>query len=137
MADAVSFQAERGSLLSLWRCSGAAARRSSFQAAVIAGIAGAARPRSGATARLAADPRRMAALGAAVLLGVQLAANYWSLTYLAWVFPLVALGAAYAVSASGTFCVAPGGAPVKRGSRFSMNAAPASRKSSVATRICW
>jgi hypothetical protein len=40
---------------------------------------------------LAADPRRMAALGAAILLGVQLAASYWSYTYLAWVFPLVAV----------------------------------------------
>ena len=33
----------------------------------------------------------MAALGAAVLLAVQLAANYWSYTYLAWVFPLLAV----------------------------------------------
>ena len=33
----------------------------------------------------------MAALAAAVLLGVQLAANHWSATYLAWVFPLVAV----------------------------------------------
>ena len=86
---------------------------------------------------LAADPRRMAALGAAVLLGVQLAANYWSATYLAWVFPLVAVAllsgsraasphvltypgarirrCSYAVSASGTRFVAPGGAPVKFG----------------------
>ena len=61
-----------------------------FQAAVIAGIAGGlparvARPRAGR------DPRRMAALGAAILLAVQLAANYWSYTYLAWVFPLIAV----------------------------------------------
>jgi hypothetical protein len=61
-----------------------------FQAAVIAGLAGAGlavwRDRS-----LAADARRMAALGAAILLAVQLAANYWSVTYLAWVFPLLAV----------------------------------------------
>jgi hypothetical protein len=33
----------------------------------------------------------MAALGGAVLIGVQLAANHWSPTYLAWVFPLLAV----------------------------------------------
>ena len=40
---------------------------------------------------LARDPRRIGALAAAALIGVQLAANYWSYTYLVWVFPLVAL----------------------------------------------
>ena len=58
-----------------------------FQAAVIAGIAVAAM-RVWRDRALAADPRRMAALGAAILLAVQLAANYWTYTYLAWVFPL-------------------------------------------------
>jgi hypothetical protein len=38
-------------------------------------------------AALAADPARLAALSAAVLLGVQLTANYWSYLYLAWVVP--------------------------------------------------
>ena len=89
MVDALSFQAERGSLLSPWTTLGDGAQVV-FQAAVIAGIAGAClrvlRDRA-----LAADPRRMAALGAAILLAVQLAANYWSVTYLAWVFPLLAL----------------------------------------------
>ena len=61
-----------------------------FQAAVIAGDRRSVRARWGDRA-LAADPRRMAALGAAILLAVQLAANYWTYTYLAWVFPLIAL----------------------------------------------
>jgi hypothetical protein len=90
MLHAVSFQAERGSLLSPWTVMGAGGAQVVFQAGVIAGIAAAClavwRDRG-----LAGDPRRMAALGAAILLAVQLAANYWSYTYLTWVFPLLAL----------------------------------------------
>ena len=90
MVDALSFQAERGSLLSPWTLLDAGGAQVVFQAAVIAGIAGACmRVRSDRA--LAVDPRRMAALGAAILLAVQLAANYWSYTYLAWVFPLIAM----------------------------------------------
>ena len=89
--DAVSFQAERGSLLSPWSVmGGGGGAQVVFQAAVIAAIAGAS-VRVWSDRALAADPRRMAALGAAILLAVQLAANYWSYTYLAWVFPLLAL----------------------------------------------
>ena len=91
MVDAVSFQAERGSLLSPWALLGAGGAQIVFQAAVIAGIAPRACVRVWRDRALAADPRRMAALGAAILLAVQLAANYWSYTYLAWVFPLLAL----------------------------------------------
>ncbi len=90
MAHALSFQSERGSPMSLWGLVNLPAAQIAFQAAVLTGIALAAvavwRDRT-----LAADPRRMAALAAAVLLGVQLAANHWSATYLAWVFPLVAV----------------------------------------------
>lgn len=88
---AISFQAERGSLLSLWSViGGGGGAQIVFQAAVIAAIAGAS-VHVWSDRTLAADPRRMAALGAAILLAVQLAANYWSYTYLAWVFPLLAL----------------------------------------------
>jgi hypothetical protein len=90
MAHALSFQSERGSPMSVWGVLNLPAAQIAFQAAVLTGIALAAaqvwRDRT-----LATDPRRMAALGAAVLLGVQLAANHWSVTYLAWVFPLVAV----------------------------------------------
>jgi putative flippase GtrA len=76
--------------MSVWALLDAPAAQIAFQAAVITGIALAAvwvwRDRG-----LAADPRRVAALGAAVLVAVQLAANHWSVTYLAWVFPLVAV----------------------------------------------
>jgi hypothetical protein len=88
---ALSFQAERGSLLSPWSVMGGhGGAQIVFQAGVIAAIAGAF-TRVWSDRTLAADPRRMAALGAAILLAVQLAANYWSYTYLAWVFPLLAV----------------------------------------------
>jgi hypothetical protein len=90
MFEALTFQAERGSLLSFWTLLGAEGAQLVFQAAVLAGIA-AACVRVAGDPSLAADPRRMAGLGAAILLGVQLAANYWSYTYLAWVFPLIAV----------------------------------------------
>jgi hypothetical protein len=90
MFDAVSFQAERGSLLSLWTLTGSDAAQVAVQATVATlVVAGAVQLRRDPT--LAADPRRVAALAGAVLLGTQLAANYWTYTYLAWVFPLVAL----------------------------------------------
>jgi hypothetical protein len=90
MLNALGFQAERGSLLSPWAMLGAEGVQIVFQAAVVACIAGACARVAGDRA-LSADPRRMAALGAAILLAVQLAANYWSYTYLAWVFPLIAV----------------------------------------------
>jgi hypothetical protein len=90
MADAVSFQAERGSLLSVWALTGADAAQVAVQAAVVTlAVTGSVQVwRDGSLAR---DPRRVGALAAAVLLGAQLAANYWTYTYLTWVFPLVAL----------------------------------------------
>jgi Glycosyltransferase family 87 len=90
MARALSFQSERGSLMSVWALIGMPPVQVAFQAAVLTGIALAA-ALVWRDPALAADPGRMAALGAAVLLGVQLAANHWSVTYLAWVFPLVAV----------------------------------------------
>jgi hypothetical protein len=90
MVDAVSFQAERGSLLSLWALTGADTAQVAVQAAVVTlVVAGAVR--AWRDHSLARDPRRIGALAAAVLLGAQIAANYWTYTYLAWVFPLIAL----------------------------------------------
>ena len=90
MLNALSFQSERGSLLSPWTLLGAEGMQIVFQAAVVACIAGVS-VRVWTDRALASDPRRMAALGAAILLAVQLAANHWSYTYLAWVFPLLAV----------------------------------------------
>jgi hypothetical protein len=90
MVNAVSFQAERGSLLSIWALTGADAAQVAVQAAVVTLVV-AGGIRAWRDQSLARDPRRIAALAAAALLGVQIAANYWTYTYLAWVFPLIAL----------------------------------------------
>jgi hypothetical protein len=90
MIGAVSFQSERGSPMSLWALIDLPPMQVAFQAAVLTGIVLAA-VRVGRDRVLAADPRRIAALAAAILIGVQLAANHWSATYLAWVFPLLAV----------------------------------------------
>jgi hypothetical protein len=37
---------------------------------------------------MAADRARMAALGGAILIGLQISANYWAFLYLVWVIPL-------------------------------------------------
>jgi hypothetical protein len=90
MARSLSFQAERGSFMSVWAEIDFPAAQIAFQAALITGIVMAGlwawRDRA-----LAGDARRLAALAAAVLIGVQLAVNHWSATYLAWLFPLLAV----------------------------------------------
>ena len=88
--DAISFQMDRGSLLSLWTLFDVHGAQLVLQAAVLTGIALAC-ARVWRDRALANDLRRMAALSGAVLLAVQLAANYWTYAYLPWVFPLVAL----------------------------------------------
>lgn len=40
---------------------------------------------------LARDRARMAALGAAILIGLQLTAEYWAFLYLVWILPLAVL----------------------------------------------
>lgn len=90
MARAVGFQAERGSLLSIWTLAGAGAAQVVVQAAVVTLlVAGAARV--WVDRAFASDLPRIAALAAGVLLGTQIAANYWTYAYLPWVFPLVAV----------------------------------------------
>jgi len=61
------------------------------QASVLALIAGAT-VRVRRDGALAADPVRLAALVGAVLLGLQLAGNYWTFLYLAWVVPCAIAG---------------------------------------------
>jgi len=90
MAGALSFQSERGSPMSVWALIDLPAAQIAFQALVVTAIVLAA-VRVRRDSVLAADPRRMAALAAAALIGMQLAANHWSPTYLAWLFPLLAV----------------------------------------------
>lgn len=91
MAHGMAFQFSRGSPQSTWNALGLSALQPLGAAAVLALVAGAA-ARLGRDARLAEDPRRVAALAAAVLIGLELAAGYWAFLYLAWVMPLVCLG---------------------------------------------
>lgn len=90
MVRAVAFQFSRGSPQSLWSALGLTAWQPLGQAAVLALVAAAA-VRLGREPALSADHRRVAALAAAVLIGLQLVADYWAFLYLAWVVPLLCL----------------------------------------------
>jgi glycosyl transferase family 87 len=106
MVDAVSFQSERGALLSIWTLIGSKPLQLVFQAAVLSVTALAVlwvwRDRA-----LAGDVRRLAALAGAIMIGFQLGANYWSYAYLPWVMPCLVLALLTAPSSDR----APMGAP--------------------------
>jgi hypothetical protein len=90
MAHALAFQFSRGSPQSLWTVLGVGGLQPLAQAGALALIAG-------ATVRLWRDPElaanrvRIAALAAAILLALQLVADYWAFLYVAWVVPLMAI----------------------------------------------
>jgi hypothetical protein len=90
MLRAVSFQLNRGSPQSLWAVLGVQWLQPLAQALVLALIAGAA-VRLGASRDLASDRVRIAALTAAIMIALQLAADYWAFLYASWVAPLVVL----------------------------------------------
>jgi hypothetical protein len=90
MLHAISFQFSRGSPQSVWSALGIPGWQPLGEGTVLALIAaGVVRLRRDSD--LAEDRRRMAALTAAILVGLQLAANYWAFLYLVWVFPLLTL----------------------------------------------
>ena len=91
MVHAMSYQFSRGSMQSIWGALGIARR-----AAVRPGMR--ARPDRrppccgcGASRTSPPTAARMAALCAAILIGLQLAADYWAFLYLVWVMPLIGL----------------------------------------------
>lgn len=88
MLHAMRYQLDRQSLHSLWILLGIPSLQPLGQAAVLALVAGAT-VRVRRDAELAGDPARLAALAAAVLLGLELVGNYWTFLYLAWVLPCV------------------------------------------------
>jgi hypothetical protein len=90
MTHAVAYQFTRGSLQSIWSALGIGWAQPLAQAGVLGFIA-AATLKLWRQPQLATDPRRMAAICAAILLGVQLAANYWAFLYVVWVVPLLAV----------------------------------------------
>lgn len=91
MIEGIKFQSARGNELSPWVVFDVPAIHVAVQAAVIAAAVGAACAVWQAPA-IANDPRRVCALAAGIMLGVQLAGNYWSYAYLPWVYPLIVAG---------------------------------------------
>ena len=89
MAHDVAYQFDRSSLQSPWAALGLGGWQPVGQAAVLALVAAAA-TRLWRDPELAADGRRIAALSAAILIALQLAANYWAFLYLAWIVPFLA-----------------------------------------------
>jgi hypothetical protein len=88
MAHSMSYQFTRGSMQSVWGAVGIADAQPFGQGCVLGLIAGSVvwlRRHS----HHAAERRRMAALSAAILIGLQLSADYWAFLYLAWVMPLI------------------------------------------------
>jgi hypothetical protein len=90
MAHGIAYQASRADPYSLWSLTGSAPFQQLAQAATLALLAGAV-VRLRQDPALGADRGRIAALSAAILLGLQISAGYWSYMYLAWVFPFLAL----------------------------------------------
>src|SRR5205807_1369517 len=90
MIHAVGFQFSRGSPQSVWAALGLDGVQPLAQACVVGLVAGAA-----VTLRrdpaIAGDSARVAALAAAILLSLQLAADYWTFLYLVWVVPLLSV----------------------------------------------
>ena len=90
MLHAVEYQFSRGSPQSLWAALGIDRLQPVGQACLLGLIAGAA-VRLRRDPELAGDRRRIAALCAALLIGTQLAAQYWAFLYVVWVLPLLCL----------------------------------------------
>lgn len=86
--DALRFQFERGSWFSVWRQTGWTWAQPVFQAATVAFAALAALE----VWRLGPETiglRRAAALAGAVIALLQIGANHWTYTYLAWLVPFI------------------------------------------------
>lgn len=88
MLHAIAYQFSRGSYQSVWGALGIPGLQPAGQACVLGLITGAV-IKLRREPDLARDRARMAALTAAILLGLQLAADYWAFLYLIWVTPLI------------------------------------------------
>lgn len=88
MLSAIGFQFSRSSPHTLWAVLGSVPLQQLAEALTLALIVGAAvRIRRDQT--LADDRYRIAAIGGAVLLGLQVSANYWNYMYLVWILPFL------------------------------------------------
>jgi len=99
MVHSMSYQFTRGSVQSVWGALGIPGAQPFGQSCVLGLIAGSALVLR-REPHLAADRTRMAALCAAILIGIQLSADYWAFLYLAWVMPLIACSVLSAAEAA-------------------------------------
>lgn len=90
MVRAVSFQFSRGSLQSAWSVLGIEHLQPLAQGCVL-GVIAAAVVKLRREPGLVHDRVRMAALMAAILIGLELTADYWAFLYLTWLVPVVGL----------------------------------------------
>ena len=90
MIHAVSYQFSRASLQSFPGALGIPGFQPVMEASVL-GLIAAAAMKLRREPQLAADRARMAALSGAILIGLQVSANYWAFLYLAWVIPLAGI----------------------------------------------
>lgn len=88
MAHAVAYQFSRGSDQSIWGALGVSGLQPLGQASVL-GLLAAILVKLRREPDLALDRTRMAALIAAVLIALQLAADYWAFLYLVWIVPVL------------------------------------------------
>jgi hypothetical protein len=88
MLHAMSYQLSRGAGQSIWGALQIEGLQPLAQAFVL-GLISAAVVRLRQTPELAHDRARMAALAAAILIGMQLAADYWAFLYLVWIAPVL------------------------------------------------
>ena len=89
MVHSMSYQFTRGSMQSVWGALDIAGAQPFGQACVLGLIAGSALWLRRAP-HFGTDRRRMGALCAAILIGLQLSADYWAFLYLTWLMPLLA-----------------------------------------------
>jgi hypothetical protein len=87
MIDALAFQFRRGSFHSLWTQIGSSAAQAAFQALVITFVVATTVVVARSSERYPLG--RIAALAGAGVLGLQLAANYWTFAYFTWALPFV------------------------------------------------
>jgi len=93
MLHAMSYQFSRGTQQSVWGALGISGLQPLAQACVL-GLVAAAVVKLRREPDLARDRTRIAALAVAILIGLQLAADYWAFLYLVWFMPLVGLSLA-------------------------------------------
>ena len=86
MLEAIGFQAERGSLYSIWAQLDADWLQPAAQAA-LAGLVAGATALVARSSDVRRDPVRLAALAGAILAALQLSAGYWTFAYLPWLLP--------------------------------------------------